>query len=43
MRWPGPALQALDTAVSAAQAGVPAVLAVEGEAGYGKSTFLRVA
>jgi DNA-binding CsgD family transcriptional regulator len=43
VRWPGPILEALDAAAATARAGGPGVLAVEGEAGFGKSTLLRAA
>lgn len=41
MRWPASILAAIDTAATAARAGKPTVLAIEGEAGFGKSTLLR--
>ena len=43
MRWPEPSLATFDEATSRAQAGVPAVVGLEGRAGFGKSTFLREA
>ncbi len=41
MRWPGDSLALIDGAVAAARAGGPAVVSLEGEAGYGKSALLR--
>ena len=41
MRWPGDALALIDGAIAAARAGEPAVVSLEGEAGYGKSALLR--
>ena len=43
MRWPAPTIDALDGAAAAARAGTPVVLAIEGRAGFGKSTLLRAA
>jgi DNA-binding CsgD family transcriptional regulator len=41
MRWPENALVLIDGAIAAARAGEPAVVSLEGEAGYGKSALLR--
>jgi DNA-binding CsgD family transcriptional regulator len=41
MRWPDDVLALIDGAVAAARAGEPAVVSLEGEAGYGKSALLR--
>jgi DNA-binding CsgD family transcriptional regulator len=41
MRWPGDALGLIDGAIAAARGGEPTVVALEGEAGYGKSALLR--
>jgi DNA-binding CsgD family transcriptional regulator len=43
VRWSAPTLAALDTATAAARSGGPTVLAIEGEAGFGKTTLLREA
>ena len=43
MRWPASILETLDGAAAAARAGAPTVLAIEGRAGFGKSTLLRAA
>jgi DNA-binding CsgD family transcriptional regulator len=43
MRWPGTSVESLEAAVSAARAGQTRLVAVEAEAGYGKTTFLRQA
>jgi DNA-binding CsgD family transcriptional regulator len=41
MRWPDGALALIDGAIAAARGGEPAVVSLEGEAGYGKSALLR--
>jgi len=41
MRWPDGALALIDGAIAAARGGEPAVVSIEGEAGYGKSALLR--
>lgn len=41
MRWPGGAVEALDAAAAAARDGRTWVVDVEGDAGFGKTTFLR--
>ena len=43
MLWPAATLDAVDAAIHDARHGVRAVLAVEGAAGFGKSTLLQAA
>ena len=43
MQWPASTMATLDGAAAAARAGTPTVLAIEGRAGFGKSTLLRAA
>ena len=43
MWWPASTLQTLDGAAAAARAGAPTALAIQGGAGFGKSTLLREA
>jgi DNA-binding CsgD family transcriptional regulator len=43
VRWPVTTLEVLDGAVAHARDGSPAVVGIEGEAGFGKSTLLREA
>lgn len=41
MRWPSPIIETVERAVAGAREGTPRVVAIEGEAGFGKTALIR--